>query len=66
MQYIYEISNNMNSFSNKDLIISYEQEIYHITSTQLQNTNEYNDKTTIYLGDCEAILKNVYNIEEDA
>ena len=66
MQYIYEISNNMNSFSNKDLIISYEQEIYHITFTQLQNPNEYNDETTIYLDDCKAILKNIYNIEEDA
>ena len=45
-----EISNYMNSILNKDLKISYEHEIYHITSTTLQKTNEYNDEATIILG----------------
>ena len=60
-----EILNDMNTFSNQNLVISYENEIYQITTTELQNTNENNNETTINLGECENILKTIYEMDAD-
>jgi hypothetical protein len=59
-----EITNDMNSFSNKNLIISYENETYQITTTDL-NPNENYNETTIYLDRCENILRTNYEIYAD-
>ncbi len=51
--------------NSQDLLIDYKNIKYQITSTFNQINNEYNNISTINLGKCENILKNVYNISED-
>ena len=50
----------------EDLIIKDENEIYQITSVYNQNNKLYNDsEITINIGECENILKDVYNINNN-
>ena len=49
----------------KDLIIKTNNIIYQITSSDNQKNNEYNNVSTILLGECENILKKEYNISEN-
>ena len=37
---------------------------YLLTTTLNQNYDEYNDISTLKLGDCEKMLRNVYNISK--
>ena len=46
----------------KDLTISKDDITLQVTSTENQNNNEYTNISTIYLGNCETILKNIYKI----
>ena len=58
------LNNNLNGdFS--DVIIKDENEVYQITTPLNQNTNNYNELSTINLGECEIILKEVYNINSN-
>ena len=47
----------------KDLILKNSNTIYQITSTENQKENEYKDISTIQLGQCENILKEIYKID---
>ena len=49
----------------KDLIINGNNITYQITSSYNQLNNEYNDITSINIGECEKILKQKYNINAD-
>ena len=73
---INEISNNIEngndelnsllSLNNNELTIIYPNEIYQITTSNNQYTNNYiNGETTIILGRCESYLRNVYNLTEN-
>ena len=46
----------------KDLIVKNYDTIYQITSTENQKNNKNNNISTIILGECENILKRIYNI----
>lgn len=59
------ISNEINSLFQKDLIINYERETYHVKTTDLQKNQDLNNETTIYLEDCEKKLREVYNMSDD-
>ena len=48
-----------------DLVIKQDNTLYQITTSDKQNNKEYNDLSTIQLGQCEQILKQVYNIDEN-
>ena len=48
-----------------DFIIEDIDIIYQITSSENQNNNEYNNISTILLGNCEKKLKTHYKIDED-
>ena len=48
-----------------DLIIKETDTLYQITTSDNQNNKEYEDISTIQLGQCEKILKRVYDIDED-
>ena len=48
-----------------DLIISDDNTLFQITSSDNQKNNEYKDISTIQLGKCETILKGVYEIDPD-
>ena len=52
---------NMIEQENKDLVLKLDNIIYQFTSTYNQNNNEYNNMSTINLGECESYLKNNYN-----
>ena len=47
----------------KDFILKETDIIYQITSTENQKENEYKDISTIHLGQCETILKEIYKID---
>ena len=53
-----------------DLIISQEDISFQVTTTENQNKNEYINISTIHLGNCETILKNIlkniYGISPDS
>ena len=49
----------------KDIIIKEENVILEITSSYNQNNKQYNNISTIELGECEKNLKHAYNISED-
>ena len=49
----------------KDLIKSDKNTIYQITTTENQNNNEYNNISTVNLGDCEDRLKGIYGIDKN-
>ena len=61
-----QISNltSLNATNNqqKDLLVKAKNTTYQITTTDNQNNNEYNDISTIKLGECENILKKEYQI----
>ena len=46
-----------------DLILKEKDAIYQITSTENQNNKNYEDISTIQLGECENILKAIYKID---
>ena len=53
-------------FNNRnDLIVYDDKEIYQITSSFNQDNNEYSENPTINLGECEDILKQLNNINDD-
>ena len=47
-----------------DLIQKSHDTIYQITSTNNQNNNDYDDISTIQLGECETILRQIYHIKD--
>ena len=49
----------------KDLLVKKNDTIFQITSTENQNNNDYEDISSIQLGECEKILKQKYNISKD-
>ena len=49
----------------KDLVVNDDNTIFQITSTENQKNNKNNNLSTLILGECESILKNVYNIDEN-
>ena len=49
----------------EDLIVGTENIIYQITSTKNQKEILYNDISNLYLGECEEILKEQYNIDKN-
>ena len=49
----------------EDLIIEDNEFMYQITSTENQNKNEYNQISSIKLGECENKLKTHYNINQN-
>ena len=49
----------------EDILIKDENILYQITTTDNQNSNLYNNISTIKLGDCEDILKQKYNISKN-
>ena len=49
----------------QDLLLKGNDTYYQITTTNNQNNNEYNDISTIKLGQCESILKDIYKINEN-
>ena len=51
--------------SKKEYIVNEDTEIYQITSTFNQNKKKFYNISTIYLGECEDILKKIYKINED-
>ena len=70
-----EITNNYMNFSsfkilnelnekNSDIIIKDKKEIYQITNTLILKNNSYNIISSIDFGECENILRKVYNINE--
>jgi surface protein len=48
-----------------DFKIKYEDTTYQITTPRNQKNKEYNDTSTIQLGECENILKRIYGIDEE-
>ena len=56
---------NVTNGEKKDLILKYDNFIYQITSTENQNINDYDNISTIKLGECENKLKEYYNISKD-
>jgi len=49
----------------KDIIIKEDKVLYQITTTDNQNNNQYNNVSTIKLGECENILKGIYGIDQN-
>ena len=49
----------------KDYIVDDSETTYQLTSSENQNNNEYNNISTILLGDCEEKLKKHYGIGKD-
>ena len=51
---------------NEDYLLIKEKDIiYQITTSDNQNNNEYEDISTIQLGECEKILKDTYKIDQN-
>ena len=46
-----------------DFIISNENALYQITSSDNQKINKYNNFSTIDFGECEELLKGMYGID---
>ena len=58
--------NSLLSLNTNELRIIYPNELYQITTSNNQNTNDYiNGETTIILGMCESYLRNLYNLTEN-
>ena len=49
----------------KDLLVKTNDILYQITTTENQKNNEYNNISTLDLGDCEDRLKKIYNIDKN-
>ena len=56
------ILNNIINGDEDDYIIKEDDIIFQLTTTENQNINEYNNISSIKLGNCEEILRNTYNI----
>ena len=56
---------NVTDGEKKDLIAQDKNTIYQITTTENQNNNEYNNISTVNLGDCEDRLKGIYGIDKN-
>ena len=55
---------NITKGNKSDLIIKEKDISYQITTTENQNNNKYNDISLIQLGECENILRRIYNISK--
>ena len=62
---LYEMLNNITNKNKEDIILYENNIIYEITSSYNQNNKEYENISTIDLGECENILKKQYNIDEN-
>ena len=51
---------------NEELIITKDEMTIAFTSTFIQKMNENSNSTTVNLGKCEKVLKNIYNISEES
>ena len=49
----------------KDLLVNEDNTLFQITSTENQKNNKNNNISSIILGECENILKKIYNIKEN-
>ena len=49
----------------QDLLIKEENTLFQITSSENQNNNKYINISTIILGECENILKQIYKIDDN-
>ena len=56
---------NVTAGKKEDLYIKDEDISYQITTTDNQNNNIYNNISTIKLGECENILKGIYDIDRN-
>ena len=56
---------NQLNYEKEDLLIEDKYIIYQITTTYNQNKKEYNNTTTINIGECENILRKIYNIYDN-
>ena len=68
----YEIKHNLDYLlsnvtegNKEDIYIKNEDVLYQITTTDNQNKNIYNNISSIKLGECENILKRIYNIDRN-
>ena len=59
------IISNIKDGDKNDYILQDNDAIYQITSSDNQNNNEYNNISSILLGDCEQKLKDHYKIDKD-
>ena len=59
------IISNIKDGNKNDYILQDNDAIYQITSSDNQNNNEYNNISSILLGDCEQKLKDHYKIDKD-
>ena len=59
-----DLSNVLNG-NKTDLLIKNNDTYYQITSSDNQKNNKYNNISTILLGECEKILKNIYHIKDN-
>ena len=62
---IDSLLDNVTKYDGEDLLIDEKGIKYQITSSANQNNKEYDDISTIKLGECENILKNHYNISKE-
>ena len=60
-----DLLSNVINGDKKDIIISEKNILYQITSSDNQNNKEYENISTIELGECENILKDKYNISRN-
>ena len=59
------LNQNYNQYNQSDIIIEINDIIYQITTPYNQNNNIYNNLSSINLGQCEKILKEQYQINND-
>ena len=62
---IDNLLSNITKGNKEDLYIKNEDVLYQITTTDNQNNKTYNNISTIKLGECENILKSIYNIDRN-
>ena len=62
---IDSLLSNVTGGEKKDILIKEDKVLYQITTTDNQNSNQYNNVSTIKLGECEDILKEVYGIDKN-
>ena len=62
---MYSLISNVVNDEKKDLVVEEENVIFQITSSYNQNNNDYSNISTIKLGECENILKDYYNINDN-
>ena len=56
---------NVTEGEKQDILIKEDKVLYQITTTDNQNNNQYNNVSTIKLGECEDILKGTYGIDKN-